>query len=294
VNQWRGLSSPTAPVSAVLHLVRFIPCCVAGLLGVVGYMTQSSARSLLSPRAAIMFTSVFMTCASANVFNDIHDQRADSVQHPGRPLPSGRISGRTAWLIFVLVTVAALGFSLILGRAVALAVLCVIVISLLYSLFIKGTVLLGNIVVAGCSAAALLIGAIGARGVSIYVLLTYVLIALFMLSFEIAKTIRDRDGDELAGYRTVAVVYGLRKSVISLRLCMMLLTLTGLSLFYLRNVWLWGLFPVLGSVLPSDLVALRIPLNPTPGDIATALKRMRLSWLPGMIMIGVWLWQVRG
>lgn len=277
-----------------LVLLRMFPCGTAGLLGVMGYEVASAPRAVFSIRLCSVFAFNFLAYASANIINDIMDYDTDAIQHPMRPLPSGRISTNAAWVAFTCTVVAAIISASFFGWKTLLGIVCVVAIGILYSSWLKSTVLLGNATVAFTAALALPIGAIAHGALSIEILLAYSLIALFMFSFEILKTIRDRHGDEAAGYRTVAVVWGERKSILVLRACMSGLIVLSLLPVVFQAEWLWGLLLSLGVVLPSTIMVYRLSLSPAARDIAITLKAMTIAWIPGILTIGAWLWEVRG
>jgi geranylgeranylglycerol-phosphate geranylgeranyltransferase len=130
-----------------LGLLRVFQCSVAGLLGIVGYEVQSAPRLTLSLKLCGVFAFIFPACASANIINDIRDFRADSIQHPTRPLPSGRISKAAAWVAFICAVGTSSMLASLFGRNALSITLCVMTTGVLYSIWLKNTVLLGNAIV---------------------------------------------------------------------------------------------------------------------------------------------------
>jgi geranylgeranylglycerol-phosphate geranylgeranyltransferase len=294
MNRHKGYRAPFEFLWPWIILFRVVPCSMTGLLGVVGYEARSPSGPVSSFRLLGVFAFIFLACASANIINDIRDFRTDSIQHPGRPLPSGAIGAFAAWAAFFCAAGAASGLASFFGWHAVLAISCLMAMGVFYSIWLKGTVLLGNAIVACAIGLALPIGAIARDAPSAATFLAGGLVALFMFSFEILKTIRDRKGDEVAGYRTVAVIYGERTSMLALRVCASSLAAVLLLLMSLQTTWPWTLVLLVCAVLPWIIVMYRLPLSPTAKNIVFALRGMGIAWIPGMLTIGVWLWKVRG
>jgi 4-hydroxybenzoate polyprenyltransferase len=294
MNRHKGHHAPFGAVWPWIILFRVVPCSMAGLLGAVGYEVSSPSGPVFSLELCSVFAIIFLACASANIINDILDFYTDSIQHAARPLPSGSISKFAAWVAFVCSVGVAFVLASFFGWHTVLAIACITAIGISYSIWLKGTVLLGNAIVACAFALALPIGAIAHAAPSAEIFLASGLIALFMFSFEVLKTIRDRKGDEAAGYRTIVVVYGERASIFALRACAPSLAAVSLLLISFQTAWPWMLVLLVCAVLPWTIVMYRLPLSPTAKEIVFTLRGMAIAWIPGMVAIGVWLWQVRG
>jgi len=144
---------------------------------------------------------------AGNAFNDVIDIDIDRINRPDRPLPSGRISPFVAGVQTLALTLAGclLGFwlspwhgSIALGVALLLA---------LYSIFLKNSLLWGNILVAFVGALAFPYGALAAGDLG-----RSWIPALFALLFhtgrEIVKDIEDVAGDRLRGDHTLPLRWG--------------------------------------------------------------------------------------
>jgi 4-hydroxybenzoate polyprenyltransferase len=159
--------------------------------------------------------------AASNALNQIYDLEIDRINKPKRPLPSGRLSLREAW-VFTLVTYAV---ALLLAWLVAPGgrrecfwiVLIATVITILYSVPPCRTKRLGiwaNVTiaiprgvllkVAGWSAVKSIVGVepwfIGA------------IFGLFLLGASTTKDFADMEGDARGGCRTLPIIYGVVKA----------------------------------------------------------------------------------
>ncbi len=178
-----------------------------------------SPALLLSPAIGLVMAALLN--AASNALNQIYDLEIDRINKPGRPLTSGRLSIRDAWVF----TWFAYGTALVLawlvapeGRhecfwIVAAATLCTV----LYSVppfRTKRLGLLANITiaiprgvllkVAGWSSVKTIIGAepwfIGA------------IFGLFLLGASTTKDFADMEGDAREGCRTLPILYGVRRA----------------------------------------------------------------------------------
>jgi 4-hydroxybenzoate polyprenyltransferase len=166
MNRRKSYRAPFGVVWAWITLFRVVPCSMTGLLGIVGYEARSPSGPVFSPKLFSVFALIFLAYASANIINDIRDFHTDSIQHPARPLPSGAISKLAAWVAFVCAVGAASALASFFGWHTVLAISCIMGIGVLYSIWLKGTVLVGNAIVACTAALALPIGAIAHDGPS--------------------------------------------------------------------------------------------------------------------------------
>lgn len=98
-----------------LVVIVRLPSCLAGAVGVqVGaHLATIAATPGPSLRASL---AIGLAVAFANVVNDIVDVRVDAITKPGRPLPSGRLSRRTAFILAAGLAVASIGLATTLDR----------------------------------------------------------------------------------------------------------------------------------------------------------------------------------
>jgi 4-hydroxybenzoate polyprenyltransferase len=159
--------------------------------------------------------------AASNALNQIYDLDIDRVNKPKRPLPSGRMGMRDAWMF----TRASYAVALILAWFVApegrhecfWIVLAAAIITVLYSVPPARTKRLGiwaNLTiavprgvllkVAGWSSVKTIVGAepwyIGA------------IFGLFLLGASTTKDFADMEGDARGGCRTLPIIYGVRRA----------------------------------------------------------------------------------
>jgi len=151
--------------------------------------------------------SASLILAAGNVYNDVRDIKADWVNTPNRPIPSGLITPRAATIFAAALAFSGVLLSLPLGlNGIAVAIAAAVLL-ILYDLRLKGVPLLGNALVAILGGIAFLYGGIAGNAIA-QALIPAVFAALFHLGREIIKDAADLRGDREAGIRTFATERG--------------------------------------------------------------------------------------
>ena len=149
-----------------------------------------------------------LATGAGNVANDVCDADIDRVNKPRRPIPSGRLSVRSASLWYAIVSMAVIALALtMVPRTLATVVLAWQASLFLYARWLKRSWPAGNLAVAAISASALYGGALAA-GDPRAAALAMVIVFAFVLCREMVKGVEDVVGDRAAGARTLAVVAG--------------------------------------------------------------------------------------
>ena len=185
--------------------------------------------------------SIFFLLCFANVHNDIVDFNIDKINRPDRPLPSGKISLKTAYIIMFACLFLALGFGFeLLWLFAVVAGLCFV-----YNRFLKGLPLVGNFIVALLTTTPIVIPVLRI-GFPQPELLNLMFFAFTLtLAREITKDVEDMEGDRAMGLRTIPVLLGVKFSLVLVFLCE-IQCLVQLAMFRL---------PVFFAVLPCLLLS---------------------------------------
>ena len=159
--------------------------------------------------------------AASNALNQIYDRDIDAVNKPKRPLPSGRLSQRAAW-IFTIVTYAV---ALVLAWFVEPGgrhdcfwiVLAATLITILYSVPPFRTKRLGiwaNLTIAIPRGVLLKVAGWSSVKTIAGVEPWYIgaIFGLFLLGASTTKDFADMEGDERGGCRTLPIIYGVRRA----------------------------------------------------------------------------------
>lgn len=177
-------------------------CVVAGQLLALG--------SLPSPlQAAPGFLTGFFISGALMITNDYFDLGVDRVNHPERPLPSGRVSMAEVFILTALFTVSGLAAAVALGLPAFLIAAIIWANGILYNWKLKESGLPGNVMVALPVAMTFVAGGVSVGQWSNGLVWTFGALAfVFDLAEEIANGAMDAEGDRLRGSRSLAIVKG--------------------------------------------------------------------------------------
>jgi len=222
-----------------------------GLLATYSYVFNSkpSITGLgdIAKLTLILGLPVLFVSAAGYVINDYFDIEIDKINKPYRPLPSGRVSPLEAYRLSIALFVIGIALSTWIGIVVLVFTVVNAILIYIYSYRLKRLGLIGNLVVALCSSNTILFGSLAfieSHNLSFIALLPSLPLAiiafLLVLAREFVKGIEDYFGDKEHGVRTLAVVVGLKKSIIitlitiAILICMSWIPLIlGASIFYL-------------------------------------------------------------
>lgn len=255
----RQSPSPAAAIELLKPLTWFAPMWALGC-GVVsaGVPIVASWRSILG---AIILAGP-LVCGTSQAANDWFDRHVDAINEPQRPIPSGRLPGRTglwiaiAWTALSLVVGAALGLWVFLASVVGLA------LAWAYSappFRLKGNGWWGNTAVGLCyeglpwftGAAALAHQLPDARITALALLYSGGAFGIMVLN-----DFKAVDGDTKLGIRTLPVQLGVRRAAIlacAVMVTPQIVVLAGLFLSGRRfeGIVVGGLIAVQLAIMPS-------------------------------------------
>ena len=243
------------PVNVVMIMAGV---ALGGVLsGSVGALQGVAGERLL--RAAL---SAALIGGAANSLNDVLDLDIDRINRPARPLPSGLVSVMTARLLWGVGTL----FGVALGASVSTTHLALALgavgLLVVYNVFLKRVLLVGNLVVAFVIGLAIVYGG-WAVGPPAPALVGAGFAFLTMLAREIIKDVEDVEGDATAGARTLPLVYGTSVAVYTtVGVLFVTLLLTPLPFFLLHYRGLYLLLMLAAAALL--LYVVWIFLGPRP------------------------------
>ncbi len=201
-------------VKTLAHLEMTRPYTMfhAGLVAVAGAELASGGHGA-AWRVALAGIVTICGWEAGLYAGDFYDRELDARGKPFRPVPSGRVSPREAFLTMVGLILTGNVCALALGPAnLGLAVLTT-ALGIAYSKTFKARALLGNFDRGVLGVCAALFGAL-AVGTPAHGTVLLLLVAVFFhdSASNLVGTIRDVDGDRAAGYATVPVVYGVARA----------------------------------------------------------------------------------
>lgn len=197
----RGLLELTRPVNAV----------AAGLLTLIGAFVAGGLFSVPLFAGAAAGATVLATGAG-NAINDYFDREIDRINQPGRPIPRGAVSPRSALVFSIALFVGAVLLALTLpALAVAIAVINLLLL-IAYTQVFKGLPGVGNAVVAALGGSTFLFGGAAVGDVAAPGVL-FVLAALATFTREVIKDVEDVVGDREEGLNTLPIAIGERSAL---------------------------------------------------------------------------------
>jgi geranylgeranylglycerol-phosphate geranylgeranyltransferase len=217
--------------------------CILSILGIIVGSIVTGA--IYSPLVIPAVIAAFLITAAGNVINDYFDHKTDSLNAPGRPIPSGKLSRQRALYYAIILNLVGLIFSAFITTDFLILAVINTAVLFVYAWRLKKLPLVGNISVSYLSASTFLASGLiignfsGLWGSAIFIL---ALISLTgTLSREIFKDIEDIEGDKAIKARTLPIILGEKPSaglayIILYYTCAMLIlpvALVILSLYYL-------------------------------------------------------------
>lgn len=204
--------------------------------------------------AILIGLSAAFTGSAGNVINDILDVETDKVNRPERVLPSRILTKAEANGAYVFDVLLAIVLSMFLNNAILLTIVVFSLISItLYSLYLKGVPLVGNIVVSFFTGLLFIYGGI-AVGNPTAGIIPAIFAFLTNLIRELIKDAEDREGDVAVGVYTFPTVYGIRKTkVLSSALLIAIIVLLPLA-YKIGNYQIFFLLLSLGMLFPLLLI----------------------------------------
>jgi geranylgeranylglycerol-phosphate geranylgeranyltransferase len=225
---------------------------------------------------------VFIVTGGGNVINDYFDHKIDAVNKPTRPIPSGRISLKTAGIYSLLLFIIGIVVAFIIGIIPGIITLLSSLVLVLYAYTLKKSILIGNIIVSFITGLAFVFGGIvvGAIEASIY-LGFYAF--LMTMAREIVKDMEDVEGDKKEGAKTFPIIYGMRSASI-LAVSFIIIDSITAPIAYFKGILTIFYLPVLSvGILIFLTTSVSILKDQSIENSAKVSKRIKLGM--GIILL---------
>ncbi len=272
------VSGFSSKVRAVHGLLKTELPVAAGVCVVAGEIISGRVSSV--GEVLLGFIVGFALSGAAMMSNDYWDLEVDRVNHPDRPLPSGRVTAGELWILVALFSLAGFAAAGLLGAVPLVFSVAVWVVGQLYNWRFKESGLPGNLMVSASVASTFVLGGVAVGGLSNGVVWLFGAIAfLFDLGEEIAGGAMDMEGDRLRGSRSLAIIRGRTFALrVSASLYGAVLALTLLPYFL---GWLGGAYLILVTVLDAVVVYLTYGLlrSSTPVEGREKIRGLYLTML---------------
>ena len=267
-----------------IKLLRPLNVFTSGLAMVIG----SGILGTLNDTGTLLLVMAVVMCfaGAANALNDVVDYEIDKINRPMRPLPSGFVKKRTALFISILLfsmgTLACLELS---EAAKVIGIVIAMPFMVLYSKYLKGMSLIGNMIVAFILGLSFLFCGAAFNNMS-PMWIPMILAFGLTLVRELVKDIADMEGDQSAGLKTFPITAGIEKSI---QLSIFLSACIGVGAFipYLYGTYgIWyGILLILGVEIPLGVVVVSLLNNPGISSATHGARILKFSTLIGLIAI---------
>jgi geranylgeranylglycerol-phosphate geranylgeranyltransferase len=222
-----------------------------------------------------------LIAAFGNIHNDILDREIDRINRPDRPIPSGKVSVRSAWTMGLLFVIIGNVLGAVLDVFSFIITISASTLLFLYNHRLKMTVILGNITVSLLTALAFLFGGHLAGNIQ-GAFVPAVFSLLFHFSREVVKDMQDAEGDKKRHGRTFAQVYGYIKSRnLSASVLICLLLIVPLPYFAKLYNFNYLLVSILFVELPLIWCLFRL-LSGKPNELGTISKILKVGMVMGL------------
>jgi len=184
-------------VNAYLKLMRPINCAMASIaIIMVAIILKGYALGNYWLEIIFGMLVVFFAVAGGNALNDYYDREVDLINHPDRPIPSGKIKAKNALIFGISMFVLALIFSALINWLTLIIAVVAEIAMYAYESDLKNKGLSGNVTIS------VLVGLIFIFGAAIFGIDAILRITIFaLMAFasnlgrEIVKDIEDMEGD---------------------------------------------------------------------------------------------------
>ena len=239
---------------------------------------------------AIAGLSAFIVCAAGNSLNDLLDIEIDRINKPERVLVRGALSKRFALWLTIILSILAVGISLLVNLSVAVVVLVAILLLLSYNFYLKKIPVIGNIVIAFLGALTFITG-----GLAIDFDMTWdlpgplipaVFAFLLHLVREMLKDVEDISGDRMLEIKTLPQLIGVNRTLlISLFLFFILVILTFIPIF---TGWFGRIYEIITVYiidLPMLILLILIWGNPSQKMLKIGSYSLKFCMVLGVIAL---------
>ncbi len=263
--------------------------CLLSLLGlIVGALIIGVPLIPLTSEVVFAILAAFVLTGAGNVINDYFDYETDKVNRPERPLPSGKISRRSALVLFFVLSLVGLAFSFFVSYNFFLFALVNTIIFTLYPSILKKIPLIKNITVSYLATSPFIAPAFIFDGLNIIIqgpILIFAVIAfLGTLSREIFKDIEDFEGDEKVKIKTLPILIGKHPARILADLILIVATIALAYPIYKGMVTIFYLVGVLPALIFIVYALYSQDITKSQKSIKIAMFLVILGFLLGIIL----------
>ncbi len=269
-------------LTGLIELCRPLNCLITAIVVWIGGVLAGSVTHYSSISLMLAAFSASLIAAGGNVYNDVKDREIDRINHPDRPIPSGRVTIKIAGWWAMLLTLSGILVGGLISYHMAIIALITAGLLLDYNERRSRTLIVGNIIIALCAGLAFVYGAV-AVGNPVGGVLPGVFAMLIHLGREIVKDVEDIEGDSALGAMTLPIVRGgLFAQRFAAAILIFLVIFTAIPLVYQQysDRYFYLMIPLVN--IPLVLISLSLFRKQNKRglhNISTLLKGIMLSGL---------------
>ncbi|MFQ5975113.1 MAG: UbiA family prenyltransferase [Candidatus Hydrothermarchaeales archaeon] len=190
------------------RIIRPVNCAMAGIAVLIG--AKIASENFLTQGVFFAIIATFFICGAGNTINDYYDHEIDKINNPERPIPSGKISLKSAYYYALILFSLGIILSIFINKLAFIVAVFNSFLLFFYAGKLKTEGFVGNLTVSYLVASPFLFGGIAVEGV--FVTLILVFCAGFAnVGREIVKDIEDYEGDK-AYAKTLPTIMGFNSS----------------------------------------------------------------------------------
>ncbi|MDD3986035.1 MAG: UbiA family prenyltransferase [Methanobacterium sp.] len=202
------------------------------LMGVIAVLLVAIIMVNFTVYVPIACLIVFLFTGAGNVINDYVDHKIDAINKPERPIPSGRISLKTAAIYSIVLFIISIIMAFIIGPIPGIIVILSAILMFLYAYYLKKSLLIGNLSIAFLTGLCFVFAGVVLDAVTISIILG-IFAFLMTMAREIVKDMEDVEGDSVENAKTFPIVFGMRASSILAAFFMVLASITSPALYFM-------------------------------------------------------------
>jgi geranylgeranylglycerol-phosphate geranylgeranyltransferase len=240
-------------MNAAVSLIRPGNCILSALAVAIGAIIAVGLGGLEAHYAGVGLACIvaFLFTGAGNSLNDYYDRIIDRINHPDRPLPSGRTNPENAVVLALSLFFAAIILAFWINSLAFLIVIANFIVMISYETMFKAKGAVGNFTISWLTGTTFLFGGAAVLAVE----RTFILAALaFLATFgrEVAKDIEDIKGD--FGRTTLPMKVGIRSAGVLASVSIIIAILLSPVPILLGMFSEMGSFFYLVAVLVADII----------------------------------------
>lgn len=271
-------------IHGFIYLMHPLPSTIGTLYMLLGVYLASDWATLWAATTLRPTLAVFLTISFSFVINDYRDIEVDSIAKPDRPLPSGRVTPREAVILMAILLLLILSLTLTFPSTVWWLVALNLILAAAYSLYLKNTLLLGNMTIAFLDASTILFGAMLVGTITTKIWIGFMLIFLFVMAQEILFAAQDYEGDSQAALQTTANRLGKENTLRLFKGLALLFAVTALWPTFIQIAsWQYMVAAIVCTIIPILTAVGMLTWKVTPRTIWFSTRIVVLLWLTSFL-----------